>query len=178
MGKYGQCGFCGKKGNTRYWIAPFLRPIYAEQLCRMRYAYEESRTRVVSCKSNLQVACDCRVWHENCRGLLKHDSKPYDNRSDRQSYIVKVVYNFLMTRAAGALKIACDNLKQKSFRVTVCESPWKVKSPGVGGTPYNGLHEEALPQRGTFSGWRYIKQGRDFTSWSIEKGWESGHFGI
>ena len=46
------------------------------QLCRMRYAYHKSRTRVVSCKSNLQHACDCRVRHEECRRLLKHVLRP------------------------------------------------------------------------------------------------------
>ena len=83
----------------------------------MRYAYDKSTTRIVSCKSNLQLACDCRVRHEECRGLLKHVLKPYDNRSDRQFYIVEIVYDFSMTRAARATKIACDNRKQKSYRV-------------------------------------------------------------
>ena len=72
--------------------------------------------RVIS-KSNLQLACDCRVRHEECHGLLKHVLKPYDNRSDRQFYIVEIVYDFSMTRAARAIKIACDNRKQKSYRV-------------------------------------------------------------
>ena len=83
----------------------------------MRYAYDKSTTRIVSCKSNLQLACDCRVRHEECRGLLKHVLKPYDNRGDRQFYIVEIVCDFFMTRAARAIKIACDNRKQKSYRV-------------------------------------------------------------
>ena len=87
------------------------------QLCRMRYAYDKSTSRIVSCKSNLQHACDCRVRHEKCRGLLKHVLKPYDNRSDRQFDIVEIVYNFSMTQAARATKIACDNRKQKLHRV-------------------------------------------------------------
>ena len=94
-----------------------LRPIYTVQLCRMRYAYDKSTTRIVSCKSNLQLACDCRVRHEECRGLLKHALKTYDNRSDRQFYIVEIVYDFSMTRAARAIKIACDNREQKSYPV-------------------------------------------------------------
>ena len=83
----------------------------------MRYAYDKFTTRVVSCKSNLQLAYDCRVRHEECRGLLKHVLKPYDNRSDRQFYIEEIVYDFSMTRAARAIKIARDNRKQKSYRV-------------------------------------------------------------
>ena len=83
----------------------------------MRYAYDKSTTRIVSCKSNLQLACDCRVRHEECRGLLKHVLKPYDNRSDRQFDIVEIAYDFFMTRAARTTKIACDNRKQKSYRV-------------------------------------------------------------
>ena len=65
----------------------------------------------------LQHACDCRVRHEKCRGLLKHVLKPYDNRSDGQFYIVEIVYDFSMTRAACAIKIACDNRKQRSYCV-------------------------------------------------------------
>ena len=94
-----------------------LRPIYTVQLCRMRYTYDKFTTRVVSRKSNLQLAYDCRVRHEECRGLLKHVLKPYDNRSDRQFDIVEIVYDFSMTRAARATKIACDNRKQKLYRV-------------------------------------------------------------
>ena len=95
----------------------FLRPIYTVQLCRMRYAYDKSTTRIFSCKSNLQLAYDCGVRHKECSGLLKHVLKLYDNRSDRQFDIVEIVYDFSMTRAARAIKIACDNRKQKSYRV-------------------------------------------------------------
>ena len=94
-----------------------LRPIYTVQLCRLRCAHDRSTTGVVSYKSNLQLACDCRVRYEECSGLLKHVLKPYDNRNDRQFDIVEVVYDSSMTRAARALKIACDNRKQKSYRV-------------------------------------------------------------
>ena len=64
------------------------------QLCRMRYAYDKSRRRDVSCESSLQLRCDCRVRHEECRWLLKQVLKPYDNRSDRQFYIVEIVCEF------------------------------------------------------------------------------------
>ena len=57
------------------------------------------------------------AYDTKCRGLLKHVLKPYDNRSDRQFDIVEIVYDFSMTRAARATKIACDNRKQKSYRV-------------------------------------------------------------
>ena len=87
------------------------------QLCRMQYAYDKSTTRIISCKSNLQLAYDCHVRHEKCRGLLKHVLKPYDNRTDRQFYIVEIVYDFSMMRAAYAIKITCDNCKQKSYHV-------------------------------------------------------------
>ena len=85
----------------------------------MRYSYDKSTTQIVSCtcKSNLQLACDCRVPHEKCRGLLKHVLKPYDNGRDEQFYIVDIVYDFSMTRAARGIKIACDNCRQKSYRV-------------------------------------------------------------
>ena len=79
----------------------------------MRHAYDKSRTRVVSCKSNLSLACNCRIQHDGCRGFLKHVLKLYDNRSDRQFYMEEVAYDFFMTRAAPAIKIACDKSKQK-----------------------------------------------------------------
>ena len=71
----------------------------------MRYAYDKSTTRIDSCKSNLQLAYDCCVRHEECRGLLKHVLKPYDNRRDRQFCIVEIVYDFSRTRAGHAVKI-------------------------------------------------------------------------
>ena len=48
---------------------------------------------------------------------MKHVLKPYDNRSDRQFDIVEIVFDFFMTRAARATKFACENRKQKSYRV-------------------------------------------------------------
>ena len=100
-----------------YTVKPLLRPICTVQLCHMRYAYDSSTTRVVACKSNLQLACDCRVRHEEYRGLLKHVLKPYDNHSNRQFDIMEVVYDFSTTRAERTLTIACNNRKQKSYRV-------------------------------------------------------------
>ena len=73
--------------------------------------------RVVPCKSNLQLAYDCRVRLEECRGLLKHVLKPYDNLSHTEFDVVEIVYHFSMTRAVRAIKIACDNRKQISYRV-------------------------------------------------------------
>ena len=55
---------------------------------------------------------------EECYGLLKYDLKPYDNRSHGQYDIMEIVYDFSMTRAARALKIACDNRRQKSYHVS------------------------------------------------------------
>ena len=47
-------------------------------------AYDKLTTRIVSCKSNLQLAYDCRVRHKKCRRILKHVSKSYDNGRYRQ----------------------------------------------------------------------------------------------
>ena len=65
---------------------------------------------------------------KKCRGLLKHVSKPYDNRGDRQFYIVEIAYDFSVTRAARALKITCDNRKQKSYHVNrpLCDLVRKI----------------------------------------------------
>ena len=84
---------------------------------RLRYAYDKSTTQAVPCKSSLQLTCDCRVRHEECCGLLKHVLKLYDDRSNREFDILEIVYDFSMKRAARAIKIACDNRKQKSYRV-------------------------------------------------------------
>ena len=67
-------------GRKRY----YLRAIYTVRLCRMRQAYDRPTTRIVSCKSNLQVAYDCRVRHKKSRRILKHVLKSYDNRRYRQ----------------------------------------------------------------------------------------------
>ena len=53
--------------------------------CRMRQIRtDRPTTRIVSCKSNLQLAYDCRVRHIRCRRILKHVLKSYDNRRYRQ----------------------------------------------------------------------------------------------
>ena len=83
----------------------------------MRHAYDKSMPRVVSCKSSLQLAYDCRVRHGDCRGLFETCFKTLNNHSHRQFDIMEIVYDFSMSRAARALKIACDNRKQKSYRV-------------------------------------------------------------
>ena len=44
-----------------------LRPIYTVRLCRIRQAYDRPTTWIVSCKSNLQLAYDCRVGPKSCR---------------------------------------------------------------------------------------------------------------
>ena len=47
--------------------------------------------------------------------------------------------------------------------------------PGGGGTPYNGLYEEAPPERGTFSGFKYEK-GQGFHKLRYIKGWGNQSF--
>ena len=59
---------------------------------------------------------------------MKHVLKPYDNRSDRQFDIVEIVYDFSMTRAARATKIACHNRMQKSYRVNRPLKPYDNRS--------------------------------------------------
>ena len=77
----------------------------------------------------MRYAYDCRVRHVECRELLKHVLKPYDKRSHKQFYIVEIVYDFSMTRAARALKIACDNRKQKSYPVNrPLESYYQIRA--------------------------------------------------
>ena len=114
--------YLSQKHLTWYNVA--LRPIYTVQLCRMRYAYDKSTTRVVPCKSNLQLACDCRVRHGECRELLKHVLKPYDNRSNRRFDIVEIVYDFSMMRAAHAfvLLILLD-IRRRYMLTFLCRVP-------------------------------------------------------
>ena len=63
------------------WTAPtkqnartlyLLRTIYMVRLCCMRQAYDRPTTQIVSCKSILQLAYDCRVCHKKCHRILKH----------------------------------------------------------------------------------------------------------
>ena len=68
------------QNSSMFFFADFLRAIYTVRLCRMRQAYDRPTTRIVSCKSNLQLAYDCRVRHKKCDRILKHDLKSYDNR--------------------------------------------------------------------------------------------------
>ena len=56
-------------------------------------------------------------WNGNSRGGgYGYFLEPH-NHSDRQIYIVEILYDFSMTQAARAIKIACDNRKQKSYGV-------------------------------------------------------------
>ena len=63
------------KQNSRVYqsLLSTLRAIYTVRLCRMRQAYDRPTTRIVSCKSNLQLAYDCRVRLKKCRKILKAD---------------------------------------------------------------------------------------------------------
>ena len=45
-------------GHLKF-VLSVLRAIYTVRLCRMRQAYDRPMTRIVSCKSNLQLAYDC-----------------------------------------------------------------------------------------------------------------------
>ena len=73
----------------------------------MRFAYGKSRAQDVLCKSDKQ-----------CFGLLKQVLKPYSNFSERQFYNMKIAQDFFMMSSAiaYAIKIACDNAEQKSYR--------------------------------------------------------------
>ena len=59
--------------------------------------------------------------------------------------------------------IAFSNVDVDGKAVRYDEKPNKdgqrcdIRPPPRGGTPYNGLYGEAPPERGTFSGFRYIK---------------------
>ena len=82
------------------------------RLCRMRQAYGRPTTRIVSCKSNLQLAYDFRVRHKKCRRILKHvlKSRIKDQGSigtfhDRRAFKHGVVQQhnpFRVTRLQGA----------------------------------------------------------------------------
>ena len=90
-----------------------LRAIYTVRLCRLRQAHYRSTTRIVSFKSNLQLAFDCRVSYKKCRRILKS----YDNRWLRHVEWRELCAIFCMSRSASALEIACDSRKQKLYRL-------------------------------------------------------------
>ena len=70
-----------------------LVPIYTVRFCRMRQAYDRPTTRIVLCKSNLQLAYDCRVRQKKC-SILKHVLKRYDNRRRNRKKMTYFVTNF------------------------------------------------------------------------------------
>ena len=76
-----KCTIHGEKNYMNLDFSSPLRPIYTVRLCRMRQAYDRPTTRIVSCKSNLPLAYDCRARHEKCGRILKHVLKRCDNRS-------------------------------------------------------------------------------------------------
>ena len=41
------------------------------RLCRMQQTFDRPMTRIVSCKSNLPLAYDCRIRHKKCCRILK-----------------------------------------------------------------------------------------------------------
>ena len=72
-----------------------LKPTYTIRLCRIRQAYDLPTTWIVSCKSNLQLAFDCRVGPKSCRRpvlSLLYATKSYRvNRPLARSYRVKTI---------------------------------------------------------------------------------------
>ena len=48
-----------RKALLPWWLLEWL--IYTVRLCRIRQAYDRPMTWIVSCKSNLQLAYDCRL---------------------------------------------------------------------------------------------------------------------
>ena len=61
----------------------------------MQQAYKRPTARIVSRKSNLQLAYDCRVRQKKCHRILKHVLKLYDNRNHSLCPIARVVRDFL-----------------------------------------------------------------------------------
>ena len=100
------------------WKEIGKRAIYTVRLCRTRQAYDRPATRIVSCKSNLQLAYDWPVRHKKCHRILKHVFKSYENRRMTMMAMLNdesCVRIFGMTREARALEIACDSRKQKLY---------------------------------------------------------------
>ena len=94
------------------------------QLCLMQHAYDKSMIRVVSCKSNLQLACDCRVRHKECRELLRHVLTPYDNLSHKQFGRVKIVSNFFYASSTRYK----NRMPQSQAKIVLCKSALSIIS--------------------------------------------------
>ena len=60
----------GELGRMKF-ASVLIRVIYTVRLCRMRQAYDKPTTRIVSGKSNLKLAYDCRVRHKKCHRILR-----------------------------------------------------------------------------------------------------------
>ena len=73
-----------------------LRPNYTVRLCRIRQAYDRPTTWIFSCKSNLQLAYDCRVGSKSCRrpvASLLYATKSY--RVNRPLLIAEISWRDL-----------------------------------------------------------------------------------
>ena len=85
-----------------------LRLIYAVRRCRRRQAYDRPTTWIFSCKSNLQLAYDCRVGPKSCRRPLV--SLLYATKSYR------------VNRLWDTLQF--DSFRMQSIRTTGSQDPW------------------------------------------------------
>ena len=99
-----------------FWICKLLRAIYMVRLCRMGQTYDRPMTQIVSCKSNLQLAYNCRVHHKRC---LR-----YDNRRYMQSWMTRVLCNFLHD-----VSIAHSRNRMPQSWAKVVPSKWAFREP-------------------------------------------------
>jgi len=87
---------CGHS-NESYWACretqssspttSIMLPVRADldgTKCRRRHAYYKPKTRIVSCKLNLKLACDHRLQHKKCHRIMKHVLKACDSHNHTQ----------------------------------------------------------------------------------------------
>ena len=81
------------------------------------------RHQFFSCNSNLQLTYDCRVRHQKCRRILKHVLKSYDNRRYMQSWMTRVVCDFLHDASSARSR---NRMRQSYAKVVPSKSASRV----------------------------------------------------
>ena len=92
--------------------------------------------------------------YERMGTKTRFEKEAKGNSEMAYSYITNTLNKLVFTQnSARFLFLSCaHSLEQNGGKRRKICAP-----PGGGDTPYNGLYGEAPPERGTFSGFRYIK---------------------
>ena len=114
------------------WFHYSLRPIYTVRLCHKRQAYDRPTTWIISCKSNLQLAYDCRVGPKSRRRPV--ESLLYAVKSNRVNQ--PLLFDTEMKTALDYLKEVKATVRTKwlvqEHKIFYCLTSWSDSSLSFG----------------------------------------------